>query len=107
MGLFLISFSIIHVITHGLVFHSVVTATKTPRGAGLSTGTEDCRDTIGEFMAVVAKEIVASEVTPVVPGTPLDAIDTQLAVSSWRTFPAPRTSIRSLPMRCNVGFRVT
>lgn len=55
-------------------------------------------------MAVVAEETVVSEVTPIVPGTSFDAVDTQLTVSSGRTFPAPRTSIRSLPLCCNVGF---
>lgn len=55
-------------------------------------------------MAVVAEETVVSEARPTVPGTSLDAVDTQLTVSSGRTFPAPRTSIRSLPMCCNVGF---
>lgn len=104
MLLFFISFLIIQPITSGLILYSIVTATKTPRRTRPSTGTEYCRYTIGEFMTVVAEETVVSEVTPIVPGTSFDAVDTQLTVSSGRTFPAPRTSIRSLPLCCNVGF---
>lgn len=86
-----------------LMLLSVVTISKTPGGTISSTGAEDCRDTIGEYVAIIAKEFVVSVFTPIVPGTPLDAVETQFTVSSRRAFPTPRTSMRTYPIRSDEG----
>lgn len=53
----------------------MVTVIEAPGGTTLSTSTEDLGDFVGKVVTVVAQETVASEVTPIVPGTPLDAVD--------------------------------
>lgn len=55
--------------------HRVVTVIEAPGGTTLSTSTEDLGDFVGKVVTVVAQETVGSEVTPIVPGTPLDAVD--------------------------------
>lgn len=89
-----------------LMLLSVVTISKTPGGTISSTGAEDCRDTIGEYVAIIAKEFVVSVFTPIVPGTPLDAVETQFTVTSRRAFPTPRTSMRTYPIRSDEGLWV-
>lgn len=58
-----------------ICLHRVVTVIEAPGGTTLSTSTEDLGDFVGKVVTVVAQETVASEVTPIVPGTPLDAVD--------------------------------
>lgn len=55
--------------------HRVVTVIEAPGGTSLSSGTEDLGYFIGKVVTVVHQETVASEVTSIVPGTPLDAVD--------------------------------
>ena len=64
----------------------MVTTTETPGGAGCPSGTEDRRETIGKLVTVVPQEVVFSILTAVVPGTPLDAIETQTTVACRRAF---------------------
>lgn len=95
------------IVNHGLTIHSVVTATEAPGGTTCSSGTEDLGEPIGKFVAVVAQETVASEVTFVILGTPLDALETQFTVPSRRAFSTPRTSTCSLALRWDGGLWVT
>ena len=86
-----------------LIHHSVVTVTKAPWGAGVSTGAEYLGQTIGELVAVVAQKAVRSKPTAVVSGTPLNAFKTQVAVSRRGTFSTSRTPVSSLAMSWYVG----
>lgn len=86
-------------VNHDLTLHSVPTATEAPGRTACSSGTEDLGEPIGKFVAVVAQETVASEVAFVVPGTSLDAVETQFTVSSRRAFSTPRTSTFILALR--------
>lgn len=85
------------------MFLSVVTISTTPGGTMSSTGAEDCGDAIGEYVAIISKECVVSVFTLVVPGTSLDAVETQFTVSSRRAFMTARTSMRSYPIRSDEG----
>ena len=71
----------------------MVTATETPRGAGCPSGTKDRRDTIGKMVTVVPQKAVSSILTTVVPGTPLDAIETQTTVACRRIFSTRGTPV--------------
>lgn len=62
-------------VNHDLAIHGVVTATLAPGRTTCASGTEDLGEPIGKFVAVVAQKTVCSKVTPIVPGTPLDAVD--------------------------------
>lgn len=86
-----------------LILHSIVTVTITPWGTGVSTGTENLGQTIGELVAVVAQEAVRSKLTAVVSGTFLDAFKTQVAVSRRGTLGTSRTPVSRMAMRWYVG----
>ena len=86
-----------------LILHSIVTVTIAPWGTGVSTGTENLGQTIGELVAVVAQEAVRSKFTAVVSGTFLDAFKTQVAVSRRGTFSTSRTPVSRMAMRWYVG----
>lgn len=86
-----------------LILHSIVTVTIAPWGTGLSTGTENLGQTIGELVAVVSQEAVRSKLTAVVSGTFLDAFKTQVAVSRRGTLGTSRTPVSRMAMRWYVG----
>lgn len=82
-----------------LIYHSVVTVTKAPRGTGVSTGAEYLGQTIGELVAVVAQKAVCTKPTAVVSGTSLDTVKTQVAVSCRGTLGTSRTPVSRMAMR--------
>lgn len=89
-----------------LTGYDVITTSLTPGGASFPFSAENCRETVGKLVAVVAKKMIFPKSTSVVFGATLNAFDTQFAVSGRGSLHFPAAFVSLITLSRIVSIRI-
>lgn len=84
----------------------VITASLTPGGASCPFSAENCRETIGKLVAVVANKTIFAKFTSVIFGATLNAFDTQFTVSGRGSLHFPAAFVSLITLSRIVSIRI-